>query len=219
MSLSQSQIIRSLGEHLNHFERELEWGVSPGELRHLTGRIGELYAAMITRGQMALETNQRGYDVVSAAGERISVKTVTTATHVQFAKSTFDQVDRVVILRLNVEDGEVSIEELLDTAASEMTYNGNGAKLDYQLKRGDRARPQLDRIAKASVATYGDCQIEQYENGTITVSKDGVAEPNTKSALRNIAEALGVSLLNGNGNPMNTRSLGAAILAALTRPE
>jgi len=50
----------------------------------LTGRIGELYAAMITRGQMALETNQRGYDVVSALNERISVKTITTSTHVSF---------------------------------------------------------------------------------------------------------------------------------------
>jgi hypothetical protein len=60
MPLSQVQVIQSLGEALSWYEKELNWGVAPGELNHLTGRIGELYAAMITRGQMALETNQRG---------------------------------------------------------------------------------------------------------------------------------------------------------------
>ena len=57
------QIIQSLGEAMSWFERELNWQVQPTELRHLCGRIGELYAALITNGQMALETNQNGYDV------------------------------------------------------------------------------------------------------------------------------------------------------------
>ena len=57
--LSQTQIIRSLGQALEWFEKELYWGVAPGQLNHLTGRIGELYAAMVTRGQMARATNQR----------------------------------------------------------------------------------------------------------------------------------------------------------------
>jgi hypothetical protein len=60
--LSQVQIIQSLAEALSWFEKELGWGVAPAELNHLTGRIGELYAAMITRGQMALATNQQGLD-------------------------------------------------------------------------------------------------------------------------------------------------------------
>ena len=66
-TLTQVQIIQSLAEALSWFEKELSWGVAPAEMNHLTGRIGELYVAMITRGQMALETNQRGYDVVSCA--------------------------------------------------------------------------------------------------------------------------------------------------------
>jgi hypothetical protein len=59
-TLTQVQIIQSLAEALAWFEKEIGSGVSPGERSHLTGRIGELYAAMISRGQMALETNQRG---------------------------------------------------------------------------------------------------------------------------------------------------------------
>jgi len=51
-TLNQVQIIQSLAEALSWFEKEIGWGVSPGELNRLTGRIGELYAAT-TRGQMA----------------------------------------------------------------------------------------------------------------------------------------------------------------------
>ena len=47
-TLTQVQIIQSLAEALSWFEKELSWGVSPGELNHLTGRIGELYAAEIS---------------------------------------------------------------------------------------------------------------------------------------------------------------------------
>ena len=117
-TLTQVQIIQSLAEALSWFEKEISWGVSPGELNHLTGRIGELYAAMIKRGQMALDTNQRGYDVVSASNERISVKTVTTSNHVSFNQNTFHHVDRILVLRINVDEEKgVSVEELLDIAA------------------------------------------------------------------------------------------------------
>ncbi len=75
MVLTQIQIIQSLGEAMSWFERELAWGVPATELRHLTGRIGELYAALITNGQMATSVNEKGYDVVCETGERVSVKT------------------------------------------------------------------------------------------------------------------------------------------------
>lgn len=74
MALTQMQIIQSLGEAMAWFERERQWGVPPTEIRHLCGRIGELYAALITNGQMAVSVNQKGYDLVSAQGEKVSVK-------------------------------------------------------------------------------------------------------------------------------------------------
>ena len=58
MSLTQFQIIQSLGKNLEWFQTEMSWGASAQELRYLTGRIGELYVAMLTRGQMAPENNQ-----------------------------------------------------------------------------------------------------------------------------------------------------------------
>ena len=77
MALTQVQIIQSLGEALTWLQKELDWGARASELRHLTGRIGELYVALITNGRMAEKSLQAGFDVVSADGERISVKTTT----------------------------------------------------------------------------------------------------------------------------------------------
>ena len=87
MALTQMQLIQSLGEAMSWFERELNWGVPATELRHLCGRIGELYAALISNGQMANEVNQKGYDVVGSTGDKISVKTTAmmdSAGHVSF---------------------------------------------------------------------------------------------------------------------------------------
>ncbi len=119
MTLSQIQIIQSLGEAMNWLEKELAWGVAPAELRHLTGRIGELYVATICNGQMALNTNEKGYDVVSRAGEKISVKTTTMANgngHISFNVNTLQYVDRVIVLFLNTK--ELEIEILLTNGAS-----------------------------------------------------------------------------------------------------
>jgi hypothetical protein len=217
MSLSQVQIIRSLGEALGWFEKELGWGVEPAQLGHLTGRIGELYAAMITRGQMALATNQHGYDVVGADSERISVKTITSSSHISVRKSTFHHVDRVLILRINVDDGEASIEELLDCPSDEfrnIAIEGTGEYV-YRIRQGRPRSQLLDNITIVAEAKHNPFRILQYENGTIAIERDGVAELQVKPVLREIAAQIGVSLVNANGNQRNTRQLGSEILAML----
>lgn len=100
---------------MSWFERELNWGVPATELRHLCGRIGELYAALISNGQMANDVNQKGYDVVGSTGDKISVKTTAmmdSAGHVSFNVNTLEHVDRVMVLRMNT--AEMQIETLLD---------------------------------------------------------------------------------------------------------
>ncbi len=73
MALTQMQIIQSLGNNLSILQQEVEtFGVSPKEIRHLVGRIGELYACVITNGQMAPNINERGYDVVSSKGSELA---------------------------------------------------------------------------------------------------------------------------------------------------
>ena len=232
-TLSQTQIIRSLGQALEWFEKEVSWGVAPGELNHLTGRIGELYAAMVTRGQMALATNQHGYDVVSLEGEYISVKTVTSSTHVKFKATTFDIVQRVIILRLIVEDDTVSIEEILDCPADEIRQRGTSSDGSYtvpikkwisdsdaQLANSGRQRLPVERLRslkETGSAFHQIHRIVQYENGSILVETNGQVQSMSKPILRQIAKDIGIDILNAAGNMKNTRSLGSDIIKTLSQ--
>lgn len=218
MTLSQTQVIQSLAEALAWFEKELGWGVSPAELNHLTGRIGELYAAMITRGQMALETNQRGYDVISADNERISVKTITSSTHVSFNQNTFNQVDRVLVLRVNVDDEDgVSVETLLDCSASEFLerHGKDNGKHVFNTSTGAPPKRSVENLQLSAEASWGDHLVRQFENGTIQVLISGNLQHMAKPHLRDIAADIGVDLLNSNSRDKNTRQLGADIIKTL----
>ncbi len=218
-TLTQVQIIQSLAEALSWFEKETSWGVSPGELNHLTGRIGELYAAMITRGQMALDTNQRGYDVVSASNERISVKTVTSSTHVDFNLNTFNHVDRVMVLRVNTDDEKgVSVEELLDAhvETARQLMREQGSKLVYLIKRASREERPVESLEIAGKASYSDFEIVKYENGVIRILRNG--EPQrvvVKETLRSVAAEIGIDLFNSKGGLKNTQQLGADVIRTL----
>lgn len=219
-ALTQVQIIQSLAEALSWFEKELSWGAPSAELSHLTGRIGELYAAMITRGQMALATHQRGYDVISAENERISVKTVTSSSQVMFNKNTFALVDRVMVLRVRVDDDNgLSVETLLDCPASEFITRYASADGTLKFRTARREVKPIERLAVSKVATFGDAEIRQYENGSISVIVAGASIPIVKPPLRKIAAEIGVDLLNSNSQLKNTRQLGADIIKTLKARE
>lgn len=218
MALTQTQIIQSLGEALSWFEKELSWGVDPAELRHLTGRIGELYAAMTTRGQMAPETNQRGYDVISGQNERISVKTITSSNHVSFNGMTFDQIDRIMILRLNVDEDEgISIECLLDKSAEDAqdSFVGEGTRFRYPVASISRSARPVENLSIVARAHFGDLDILEYENGTIRVSRSGVMIAPAKPHLRAIAAEIGFDTVNESGNEKNTRQIGSGVIKIL----
>jgi hypothetical protein len=219
-TLTQVQIIQSLAEALAWFEKELSWGVAPAELNHLTGRIGELYAAMITRGQMALETNQRGYDVVSAANERISVKTITTSTQVSFNASTFELVDRVMVFRVNVdEENGISVEELLDESAdtAKDRMRLSAGNFIYPVAQGSRREKRpVDDLRVTARASYSNFEIVRYESGAIRILREGDIQPVVvKDVLRPIAAELGVNVLNSRGETKNTQILGADVIRAI----
>jgi len=218
MALTQMQIIQSLGEAMSWFERELTWGVPPTELRHLIGRIGELYAALITNGQMATEVNQQGYDVVSANGERISVKTTAmmgSSGHIAFNSNTLISVDRIIILRINTE--EMQIETLLNeekgVAESLMREtSGTSGKLAISLSKLLSIKKPNSKISVLKSIQISEYTIKELENGTIEVERDNQVLTPAKPILRELATQLNISILNGAGNPMNTRQLGSLII-------
>ncbi len=219
MALTQMQLIQSLGEAMAWFEREISWGVPPTELRHLCGRIGELYAALITNGQMATEVNQRGYDVVSADGDRISVKTTASmgaGGHVTFNSNSLEFVDRVIVLRVNTE--EMQIETLLNApiaeAVSLMSMTNEG-KRTISFGRLVRKPISRDDIKSVQEVPFQEYLIRELENGSIEVMHEGKMLLPVKPVLRELARQLNVGLLNSNGNALNTRQLGSQIIKSV----
>jgi hypothetical protein len=217
MALTQMQLIQSLGEAMSWFERELTWGVPATELRHLCGRIGELYAALISNGQMAHDVNQKGYDVVGSTGEKISVKTTAmmdSAGHVSFNVNTLEHVDRVMVLRMNTE--EMQIEILLDAPlakALEMMSGEKNGRRDLTLSK--LLKPKRPAIASVKVVEFEGYIIRELENGTIEVEKLGQLVLPAKPTLRELAMSLNIPIVNGNGNALNTRSLGSLIIKSI----
>lgn len=219
MALTQMQVIQSLGEAMSWFERELNWGVPPTELRHLCGRIGELYAALITNGQLANKVNQKGYDVVSSTGEKISVKTTAmmdSAGHVSFNVNTFSLVDRVIVLRMNT--AEMQIEILLDASlekALEMMSGEKNGRRDLALSK--LLKPKRMVIAPVKVVEFNGYTVRELENGTIEVEKSGQLVVPAKPALRELALELNIPIVNGSGNALNTRALGSLIIKSISQ--
>ncbi|MBT0110492.1 hypothetical protein J4H72_22735 [Vibrio alginolyticus] len=219
MALTQIQVIQSLGESMSWLERELNWGVPITELRHLTGRIGELYSALITNGQMATEVNQSGYDVVSGDGERVSVKTTGRLANngqVSFNPNTLNSVDRVIVLRINVE--EMQIETLFDGSVKQAKslMCTSGSKYTLALSKLTKS-DSIDRdIPRVKEAVWGNLTIAERENGSIEVIESGSPLVPAKPHLRQVAKALGGSILNSNGNYYNTRQLGSLLIRELS---
>lgn len=218
MALTQMQIIQSLGEAMSWFERELGWGVPPTELRHLSGRIGELYAALITNGQMATNVNQCGYDVVSNLGEKVSVKTTAmmgNTGHISFNPNTLDEVDRIVVLRINTE--EMQIETLLNEPkekAKKLMSSSKG-KLSISLSKLAKTPKDRSEIPVLKTVNYNQYVITELESGTIEVLENGNIISPVKPILKELALNFNLSILNSNGNPYNTRQLGSLVIRAI----
>lgn len=216
------QIIQSLGEAMSWLEREISWGADPRELRHLIGRMGELYVAMYTNGNMADAVNARGYDVVTKDNERISVKTtarIGSTGFVAFNPNTLDLADRVIILRFNQEEMELEI--LLDAPIEEakqlMTERPDG-QLSIAMSKLFKATEKVrsdEQLKVSREAGYQDYLIKELESGSIEVHEGEQKHQVVKPVLRKIAEALSIPIVNGNGNPYNTRQLGAVIIKTL----
>jgi|SRR5688572_16050470 len=219
MSLTQMQLIQSLGEAMAWFERELHWGVPATELRHLCGRIGELYASLITNGQMAVAVNQQGYDVVSAQGERISVKTTAMmggGGHIAFNPNSLSQIDRVIVLRVNTE--EMQVEILLDAPVAEalaLMTPESGGKRTLSLSRLIKKPKPRNEMKATSEVRFQDHVVRELESGTIEVERGGVLVTPVLPALKKLAQQLNVPLLNSNGNPFNTRQLGSQVIKSV----
>lgn len=134
LPLSGAQLDHLYAEYMEVLMLELTaFGCQPTETRHLIGRLGELYCARQTGGQLARRVNQAGFDVVAASGRRISVKTTAQERHQGFVtinRRTADLADDLMVLRYA--DG-----------AFEILYHGEIARAT-SVARGYDDRFELD---------------------------------------------------------------------------
>lgn len=181
MALSQIEIIKSLGKSLEWLETELSWGSPAAELRHLTGRIGELYVAMITLGQLADSVNQRGYDVISNTGERISVKTITSSQHVAFNKNTIEHVDRVMILKINTEDMQIEIlYDFMQIDFQTIFKEYNGKYIVSFTGKNKNENLDFSKLSVIGGVDYMGYRVEQLENASIQIYKNNQLQSPSK---------------------------------------
>ncbi|GGE79435.1 DUF7225 domain-containing protein [Priestia taiwanensis] len=103
MGLGQIQHLYEEYIEMLRFEMKV-LGCKATELRHLIGRIGEFYCVLHTKGELAKETNQHGFDVVKS-GRRISVKTTAQENgFVTINSKTFDQFDDFFVVQYVKDD-------------------------------------------------------------------------------------------------------------------
>lgn len=85
--------------------------------------------------------------------------------------------------------------------------------------RGITDAESLSQEKPAEEAEYDGCTIKRLASGSIQVWRAGACEPVTKPVLRDLAAQLNVKLTNGQDGLLNTRQLGARVLAAIAEQQ
>lgn len=81
-----------------------------------------------------------------------------------------------------------------------------------KLVRSPKDRSEIPVIKSAQ---FEEFTVQELASGSIEVLKAGEIVDVAKPELRRIASKLGLSVLNSNGNPMNTRQVGSMVIREL----
>ena len=125
-------------------------------------------------------------------------------------------MDRIIILRINTEERE--IETLLDAPianALELMTPETGGKRAISLSRLVVKRSKLGAANTVSEIRHGAYTLRDLENGSIEADCNGKPIVPVKPVLRVLAAELNIGLLNGSGNPHNTRQLGSQVMKSV----
>ncbi len=101
----------------------IEFGVKPTEVRHLIGRLGEFFCAITVKGTLALQANQPGYDVISKAGRKISVKTTAQKTgFIIISEATIEHADDLMVIQYTDGKLEIIYHDCIDKACQNARF-------------------------------------------------------------------------------------------------
>jgi hypothetical protein len=135
--------------HLLCCKAKLARGSTLANSSGIVGELGELYVAIQLGGTMVEGVNQPGFDVLSPAGERVSVKTVTGRhRYAHFRESTFAFVDRVVIVFVEVDlSGDITLEIVYDgTSARTREISRKKAKGGFYVDQKNQTPTRSGRL-------------------------------------------------------------------------
>ncbi len=191
----------------------IEAGISPQELRAHTGVIGEAFVADYLGVKLTPVNNQHGYDLIDTDGFRVSVKTITTSTHVSINESTLHHVDRIIIVWLGTEADELDVVIVYDKSTEDFFADSKTYQGSRRLGRGAMIFP--DKPVGAGIFDIGDIVdtyqegnllFRKHSSGSFTVLVDNKPEPAFQHLMR-LRDAWGLPDKTNN----TTRTLGAQI--------
>ncbi|MGB7244779.1 MAG: hypothetical protein WBC93_22160 [Sulfitobacter sp.] len=195
----------------------IEAGISLQELRAHTGVLGEAYVADYLGVKLTSANNQRGHDLVDADGLRVSVKTITTSTHITLNARTMDQVDRIVVVWIGTEVDELDVVIVYDKSVEDFIVDSVTYRGSLRLGRAALTFPEKPEGAGtfdvgSVVETYQDENVlyRKHSSGSFTVLVDGQPEPAFQHLMR-LRDAMGLQDKTTN----TTRSLGTQVFGKL----
>jgi hypothetical protein len=195
----------------------IEAGISPQELRAHTGVIGEAFVADYLGVKLTSINNQRGFDLIDADGLRVSVKTITTSTHVTLNERTSDQVDRVVVVWLGTEADELDLVIAYDKSVEDFKVDCKPYRGSLRLGRVSMIFPKKPTGAGSFkvgdvVDTHQDGNVlfRKHAHGSFTVQIGNQPEPAFQHLLR-LRDTMGLPDKINN----TTRTLGTQVFGEL----
>jgi hypothetical protein len=110
---------------------------------------------------------------------------------------------------------ETLLNDKIENAKALMSKPSANGKFSISLsKLTNTSEKRLDiPVLKTAVSSL--YTINELENGTIEIESNGEIISPAKPILREIAEKYNVNILNGNGNPHNTRQLGSLLIRVI----
>lgn len=112
---------------------------------------------------------------------------------------------------------KILLDAPIDEAKRLMTVRPDG-KLSIAMSKlfnvDEKVRSD-EQIKVSKEARYHDYLIKELESGSIEVREGERKHQVVKPVLRKISDALSIPIVNGSGNPYNTRQLEAIVIRAL----
>lgn len=239
MGLSKKvHIAKTLSEYTALLNQEMAWGAKPTELRHLVGRLGELYIAEKYNGSMAVGVNEKGFDVISSRDNKISVKTFclvdekTSREDYAFPLATEDNkldkladMDELSIVQIEIVKNKVkSIKEYFNGINQVIIWNSNfhRDKVKFRIKNKNKLKEPPEGIEIKNWGVWKEYKILEDSNGKIyTFEKNELKKP-TKDYLIEIVKKLKKEKnilipveAQKRKTKRHTRSLGKEVIKAL----